>query len=123
VSSNNRENAGDYRNARFHWQQITAAVMAGYRLRSLTPMVGMAYTEFRLQKWLSYHIPEAGLSGTDLQIVRALNNQESEYYFRNDHPWAPLLAFEWKITPAWALAADAVFAVHEDYSVAVRWSY
>lgn len=123
LASNNPGTSGDDRDARFRWQESEANLMAGYRWGSLMPMAGIAYSDFRLQKWLRYHIPETGLSGADLQIVRALNGQESEYHFRNTHPWAARLALEWKITPAWALLADSVFAGYEDYSVALRWSY
>ncbi len=121
--SNNPGTSGDDRDARFRWQESEANLMAGYRWGSLKPMAGIAYSDFRLQKWLRYHIPETGLSGADLQIVRALNGQESEYHYRNNHPWAARLELEWKITPAWALVADSVFAGYEDYSIALRWSY
>jgi hypothetical protein len=121
--SNNPRTSGDDRDARFRWQESGVNLTVGYHWRSLKPMVGIAYSDFRLQKWLSYHIPETGLSNADLQIVRALNGQESEYHFRNNHAWAALLSLEWKITPAWALVADSVFAGYENYSVALRWSY
>ena len=123
LASNNAGISGDDRDARFRWQESEANLMAGYRWGSLKPMAGIAYSDFRLHKWLRYHISETGLSGADLQIVRALNGQESEYHFRNNHPWAARLELEWKITPAWALVADSVFAGYEDYNVAVRWSY
>jgi len=121
--SNNPGTSGDDRDARFRWQESEANLVAGYRWGSLKPMAGIAYSDFRLQKWLRYHIPETGLSGADLQIVRALNGQESEYHYRNNHPWATRLALEWEITPAWALLADSVFAGYDDYSMALRWSY
>lgn len=123
LASNNPGTSGDDRDARFRWQESEANLMVGYRWGSLKPMAGIAYSDFRLQKWLRYHIPETGLSGADLQIVRALNGQESEYHYRNNHPWAARLELEWRISPAWALVADSVFAGYEDYSIALRWSY
>jgi hypothetical protein len=123
LSSNIPGTSGNDRDARFRWQESEANLMAGYRWGSLKPMAGIAYSDFRLQKWLRYHISETGLSGADLQIVRALNGQESEYHFRNNHPWAARLELEWKITPAWALVADSVFAGYDNYGVALRWSY
>jgi len=123
LASNNPSTSGDERDARFRWQESEANLMVGYRWGTLTPMVGIVYSDFRLQKWLRYHIPETGLSGADLQIVRALNGQESEYHFRNNHPWAARLSLEWKITPAWTLVTDSVFTGYENYSVALRRSY
>ena len=123
LASNNPGTSGDNRDARFRWQESKASLLVGYRWGSLMPMAGIAYSDFRLEKWLRYHIPETGLSGDDLQIVRALNGQESEYHYRNDHHWAIQLALEGKIAPAWALVVDAVLADYEDYRAALRWSY
>lgn len=123
LTSDNLGTSGDMRDARFRWQEAEAFLGAGYRWGTLKPMAGISYTNLRLQKRLRYHIPEAGLSSTDLQVVRALNSTESEYDFRNGHPWALFLALEWQLTPAWALVAVSRFPANEDFSLALRVSF
>ena len=120
LTSDNLGTSGEMRDARFRWQETEAFLGAGYRWGTLKPMAGISYTNFRLQKRLRYHIPEAGLSSTDLQVVRALNSRESEYDFRNGHPWAPFLALEWTMTPGWTLVAVFTFRQNEDLSLSLR---
>lgn len=112
----------DDRDARFHWQQSELAVGLGCRWGSFEPVAGMAYSRLRLQKWLSYHIPETGSSGVGQEISSALNGTQSEYHFVNTNPWAPFLGLSWQVSRRWAVFAGGTLAVREDYCAGVRMS-
>lgn len=122
VISDNGKTTGAMRDARFCWQEAEVFLGVGYRWGTLKPMAGTSYTDFRLQKWIRYHISESGLSNTELQIVQALNSAESEYHFRNSNSWTPFLAVEWMLAPAWTVVAVYKFPTNEDFSLALRMS-
>ena len=123
VTSDSPGTSGDNRDARFLWHESKMFLGVGYRWETLIPIAGISYTDFRLQKLLQYHIPEAGLSGTDLQVARTLNSEESEYDFRTDHPWAPFLSLEWSLAPEWTIVATSTFPPNEDLSLALQMSF
>lgn len=107
----------DDRDAYFRWQESEAILGIGWRWGAFRPVAGVAHTDFSLKKWVRYHIPEAGLSDFDQQVVRALNGAQSEYHFENRHPWAPFLELDWQFAPKWTLAARARFSGSDGYSV------
>lgn len=109
----------DNRDARFRWQEHEAIAGVGWRWGALRPVAGVSYTDFRLKKWLRHHIPEAGTSGIDLELVRALNSEESEYHYENKNPWAPFLELGWQAGPSWALAARGTLAGSDDYGLSL----
>lgn len=113
----NRASNPDNRDARFRWQEHEAILGLGYRWGTLKPIAGVAYTDFHLKKWLRHHIPEAGASGIDLELVRALNSEESEYHYENKNPWAAFLELGWQAAPAWALAVRGTLTGSDGYSV------
>jgi hypothetical protein len=111
------DTSGQYRDARFRWRASEAFIELGYQWKALTLSSGAVYTDFRLWKWLSYHIPEAG--ARDVPIIQALNSTDSEYDFRNSAYWKPFFALDWKISPAWILSVAAKFGGYEDFRLAL----
>ena len=119
----NRVSNPDNRDARFRWQEHEASLGLGYRWATLEPTAGVAYTDFRLKKWLHYDIPEAEASGVDLELVRALNSEESEYHYENKNPWAAFLELRWQAAPAWALTARGTLSGGDGYSTSLSVSF
>jgi len=115
-----RDTNPDDRDAHFRWQESEAILGLGCRWGALRPLAGIAYTDFRLKKWLNHHIPESGVSGFDLEVVRALNSVASEYHFENKNPWGAFLELSWQASPTWALVAQCTLNGHAGYSVGMR---
>lgn len=111
------------RDAYFRWSRQEASLAAGWRFWTLTPGVGVRYRDFSLKKTLTHHVPQAGLSGTELALVQALNSQPSEYRYASSSPWVPFVALAWRPSPRFYLDASAILSRDQDFTLSVVYSF
>jgi hypothetical protein len=115
---------GGERDARFRWSEDELLLALGWRLGAWRPWLGASRLDWRLQKWLRYHIAESGARGpADLALIRSLNSAESEYHYQNENLWGPAAGLEVDLGGGWALDLQARLVGHEQYSLALAWSF
>lgn len=111
------------RDAYFRWSRQEASLAAGWRFWTLTPNVGVRYRDFSLKKTLTHHVSQAGLSGTELALVQALNSLPSEYRYASSSPWAPFVALSWRPSPHFYLNASAILSRDRDFTLSAVFSF
>lgn len=111
---------GSERDARFRWSEDELLIALGWRLGAWRPWLGVSRLDWRLQKWLRYHIAEGGIrSPADLALIRSLNAAESEYHYHNENDWGPAAGLEADLGDGWSLELSARFLGREQYGLSL----
>ena len=122
-SARGRGTRPEDRDAYFRWSRQEAAVAAGWRFGAVTPQAGVRYRDLTLKKTLTHHISQAGLSGTELALVQALNSQPSEYRYAASSPWVPFVELAWRPLPNLSLEAAAILSRDQDFTISAVFSF
>ncbi len=123
ASADNQGSRPEDRDAYFRWRRHEATAALGWRFGAFTPRAGVKYRDFLLKKSLSHHISTVGAVGSDLLLLQALNSRPSRYEYRSSTPWAPFVAFAWRVIPNVALSGEALLSRDKDFSLSVAFSF
>jgi hypothetical protein len=115
---------GAERDARFRWSEDELLLALGWRLGAWRPWLGASRLDWRMQKWLRYHISESGVRDpATLALIRALNSAESEYHYHDGEPWGAAAGLEAELGGGWSLEISARFLGREQYGLALARSF
>ncbi|RWX45190.1 hypothetical protein H206_01364 [Candidatus Electrothrix aarhusensis] len=113
----------DARTATFQWKNLETEALVGWRFSSLTPLTGLNYSRFKLQKKMSHHITKTGETPFESLLIAALNAEDARYEYKNTEELAWIIGLEWQPTEYFRCVATSGINSHLGWQLEAQFSF